>query len=206
MSASIRAIADNAHQAAQVAGNAVEVAGRTNATVGKLGTSSAEIGNVIAVIGQIAGQTNLLALNATIESARAGEAGKGFAVVANEVKDLAQETSTATEDITERIGAIQADTDDAVSALAEIGEVIGTIDDTQRMIAAAVEQQNATTNEMGANAVAAAGLTAAIVEQVAAAVASSAETDAAAETTAQTSAELSARASDLQDVVRRFVL
>lgn len=187
MSASIRAIADNAHHAAQVAGNAVGVAARTNATVGKLGSSSAEIGDVIAAIGQIAGQTNLLALNATIESARAGEAGKGFAVVANEVKELAQETSAATEDITRRIGAIQAGTEAAVAALSEIGEVIATIDDTQRTIAAAVEEQNATTNEMGANASAAAQRTTTIGDQVA-------------------SAELSARAADLQDVVRRFVL
>ena len=82
----------------------------TNETVAKLGTSSQEIGNVVKVITSIAEQTNLLALNATIEAARAGEAGKGFAVVANEVKELAQETARATEDIARRVEAIQADT------------------------------------------------------------------------------------------------
>ena len=90
------------------------VAEATNGTVAKLGDSSAEIGNVVKVITSIAEQTNLLALNATIEAARAGEAGKGFAVVASEVKDLAQETARATEDISRRVEAIQADTAGAV--------------------------------------------------------------------------------------------
>ena len=95
---SIKEISGNTSNAASVAGAAVEAANRTNATVTKLGESSAEIGNVIKVINSIAEQTNLLALNATIEAARAGEAGKGFAVVANEVKELAKQTSEATED------------------------------------------------------------------------------------------------------------
>lgn len=148
MGASIREIAQNASEAAAVAAEAVEVARRTNDTVAKLGTSSQEIGNVLAVITSIAEQTNLLALNATIEAARAGEAGKGFAVVANEVKDLAQETAKATEDIARRISAIQGDTAGAVDAIGHISEVIGRISDYQTTIASAVEEQTATTQEI----------------------------------------------------------
>ncbi|MEV6851958.1 methyl-accepting chemotaxis protein [Actinoplanes sp. NPDC051411] len=148
MGASIREIAENANNAAQVASSAVGVAQSTNETVAKLGTSSEEIGNVVKVITQIAEQTNLLALNATIEAARAGEAGKGFAVVATEVKDLAQETAKATEDISRRVEAIQADTTSAVEAIAEISRIISEINDYQVTIASAVEEQTATTNEM----------------------------------------------------------
>ncbi len=151
MGASIREIAQNAADAARVAAQAVTVAATTNDTVSELGVSSQEIGAVVKVITSIAEQTNLLALNATIEAARAGEAGKGFAVVANEVKDLAQETAKATEDIARRVEAIQADTGGAVTAIGEISEVIGKINDYQTTIAAAVEEQTATTNEMARN-------------------------------------------------------
>jgi len=148
MGASIREIAQNANDAAQVASSAVGVAQSTNDTVAKLGTSSAEIGDVVKVITAIAGQTNLLALNATIEAARAGDAGKGFAVVASEVKDLAQETARATEDISRRVETIQADTSSAVDAIGEISQIIQRINDYQVTIASAVEEQTATTAEM----------------------------------------------------------
>jgi methyl-accepting chemotaxis protein len=151
MGASIKEIAKNATEAAKVATSAVKVAETANATVSKLGDSSAEIGQVIKVITSIAQQTNLLALNATIEAARAGEAGKGFAVVANEVKELAKETAKATEDISRKIEAIQTDTKAAVDAIGTISEVINQINGISSTIASAVEEQNATTNEMSRN-------------------------------------------------------
>jgi methyl-accepting chemotaxis protein len=149
MGASIKEIAKNTAEATRVAASAVRTAETTNVTISKLGQSSTEIGQVIKVITSIAQQTNLLALNATIEAARAGEAGKGFAVVANEVKELAKETAKATEDISRKIEAIQGDTNGAVSAISQISQVIGQISDIQTTIASAIEEQSATTNEIG---------------------------------------------------------
>ncbi len=157
MAASIREIGQNAAQAVQVVAEAVTTAKETAEIMSKLGDSSAEIGNVIRVITSIAEQTNLLALNATIEAARAGAAGKGFAVVAGEVKDLAQETAKATEDISRRVQAIQADAASARAAIGQIGAVIQRIDDYQTTIAGAVEEQSATTNETNRNLAEAAG-------------------------------------------------
>src|SRR6185295_7574515 len=113
----------SATDAAGIARDAVQVAKAANTTMAKLGSSSSEVGEIVKVITSIAEQTNLLALNATIEAARAGEAGKGFAVVASEVKDLAQETAKATEEISSRIQTIQTDTSAAVEAIARIAEV-----------------------------------------------------------------------------------
>jgi methyl-accepting chemotaxis protein len=151
MSSSIKEIAKSIGEAAQVAGDAVRMAQATNKTVSKLGDSSSEIGNVIKVIMSIAQQTNLLALNATIEAARAGDAGKGFAVVAHEVKELANQTAKATEDISRKIEAIQQHTSESVSAIARISDIIAQINDISRSIAASIEEQNTTTNEIARN-------------------------------------------------------
>ncbi|WP_431838250.1 methyl-accepting chemotaxis protein [Cellulomonas sp. Y8] len=148
MGASIQEIARSASRAAEVAGRGVSAVGTTTATVDRLGESSKEIGNVVKLITSIAEQTNLLALNATIEAARAGEAGKGFAVVAGEVKELAQETAKATEDIARRVESIQADTAGAVAAIDDVAGIITQINDFQLSISSAVEEQTATTAEM----------------------------------------------------------
>jgi methyl-accepting chemotaxis protein len=148
MGATISEIANSATNAADVASQAVHASDAARSTVAKLDESSVQIGNVVKTITAIAEQTNLLALNATIEAARAGDAGKGFAVVASEVKDLAQETARATEDIAGRVEAIQVDTRQAIDAISRITAVINQINDHQTTIASTVEEQSATTQEM----------------------------------------------------------
>ncbi|MDO5696424.1 MAG: methyl-accepting chemotaxis protein [Dermatophilus congolensis] len=204
MSASIREIAASANEASNVAAGAVQVADRTNETVAKLGESSIEIGNVIKTITSIAEQTNLLALNATIEAARAGEAGKGFAVVANEVKDLAQETSKATEDIGQRVEAIQVDTEAAVAAISEISAIIAQINDSQTTIASAVEEQTATTNEMSRSVTDAASGSTSIARDIRTSSEGATEIVSATHSTTQAAEELAQRAGELQTLVSRF--
>jgi methyl-accepting chemotaxis protein len=206
MGASIREIAQNASEAVRVAGSAVDAAAATNATVSRLGESSAEIGSVVKVITSIAEQTNLLALNATIEAARAGEAGKGFAVVAGEVKELAQETARATEDIARRVETIQSDTKAAVGAIAEISSIISQINDFQVSIASAVEQQTATTNEMSRSVTEAAAGSGEIAANIIA-VSQAASTTAEGLTTSHTAVgSLDATVTQLREQVLRFTL
>ena len=203
MSASIREIARSSSDATKVASSAVAVAESTNAIVAKLGESSADIGKVIRVITTIAQQTKLLALNATIEAARAGEAGKGFAVVANEVKELAKETAKATEDIGQKIEAIQGDARGAVDALARIGETIAQISDLQNTIASAVEEQTASTKEISRSIAEAAKGSAEIAKNIMG-VAEAAQSSALSAMRAKAAAaELTAVATDLSKAVER---
>jgi len=204
MGASIKEIAKNATEAAKVATGAVRVAENTTATVTKLGDSSTEIGQVIKVITSIAQQTNLLALNATIEAARAGEAGKGFAVVANEVKELAKETAKATEDIGRKIEAIQTDTKAAVDAISSISGVINQINDISGTIATAVEEQNATTNEMSRNVSEAARGSGEITSNIAGVAEAAQSTTRGATDTQQASRQLVETSAQLRRLVEQF--
>jgi methyl-accepting chemotaxis protein len=204
MTASIRAISSNAHNAAKVAGNGVKIAGEANQRVAKLNESSQEIGQVIKVITSIAEQTHLLALNATIEAARAGEAGKGFAVVANEVKELAKESAKATEDISRKIEAIQADTKGAIEGITEISQIIAQINDIQNTIAAAVEEQSATTNEISRNVNDVATGNQEIARNITGVATAAKSTTEGAEYTNNAAGELARLASTMQTLVRQF--
>ena len=204
MGASIKEIARSATEAARVANSAVQVAATTNATIAKLGESSLEIGNVIKVITSIAQQTNLLALNATIEAARAGEAGKGFAVVANEVKELAKETAQATEDISRKVEAIQGDTQASVEAIATISSVITQINQISSTIATAVEEQNATTNEMARNVSEAARSSGEITSNINGMAQAAESTSRGAADTQQAAAQLEETSAQLRRLVERF--
>jgi len=204
MQASIREISKNANDSARVAKHAVNVASSTTETMKRLGESSQEIGNVIKVITSIAQQTNLLALNATIEAARAGEAGKGFAVVANEVKELAKQTAKATEDIEQKIEAIQDVTRGAVSAIEEVSTIINQINDISNSIASAVEEQTVTTNEIGRSVTEAAQGINDIAKNIVGVATAAKNTTQGANDTKSASLELSEMAARLQDAVSRF--
>ena len=151
LSSSIAEISRQVAQSSEMASNAVQQASDTNAKIQGLAEAAQKIGEVVELITDIAEQTNLLALNATIEAARAGDAGKGFAVVASEVKNLANQTAKATDEISSQISGVQASTEEAVGAIEAIGKTIGEIDEIAAGIASAVEEQGAATQEIARN-------------------------------------------------------
>ncbi|HYF84893.1 methyl-accepting chemotaxis protein [Azospirillum sp.] len=151
MASSIGEITRQVGQSADIARRAADHAQTTNTTIQTLAEQAKGIGDVVQLINSIASQTNLLALNATIEAARAGEAGKGFAVVASEVKNLANQTAKATEEISAQINAMQQATGGAVTAITEITHTIGEINEIATTIAAAIEEQDAATREIARN-------------------------------------------------------
>ena len=204
MSASVGEISKNVAAAAHVASDGLAIAEATNATVSRLGQSSKEIGNVVAVIATIAQQTNMLALNAAIEAARAGEAGRGFAVVAHQVKQLAKETSDATDDIGRKVKAIQAETKSAMTAIAEIGGVIAKISGIQTAISGAVEEQTTTTTEIGRNVSEAAMRASEIASSIAGVAAAAGSTRTGATDTEEASAGLAKMAAEMQTLIARF--
>ncbi|WP_033339615.1 methyl-accepting chemotaxis protein [Catenuloplanes japonicus] len=204
MGASIREISTNATEAARVVAEAVEVARSATETVSELGNSSAEITNVIKLITAIAEQTNLLALNATIEAARAGEAGKGFAVVASEVKDLAQETARATEDISRRVESMKVNADAAADAIGRMSDIVVQVNDYQTTIASAVEEQTATTTEMSRSVNEASGSTTEISANLAGVASAAGDTTVALTATQASVEELNEMSSTLKTLVGQF--
>ena len=204
MSASIREIAHNASQAADVAGEAVRTATETSSAVEALGQASTEIGEILRTITAIAEQTNLLALNATIEAARAGEAGKGFAVVASEVKDLAQATARATDDIAAKIDAIQLTTQTATASIGRISDVVAQINDIQATIAAAVEEQSATTAEISRSVSEVAGGSGDIASTIAGVAEVAGSTSQGAASTQRSAGELARLAEDVAQTVSTY--
>jgi methyl-accepting chemotaxis protein len=204
MGSAITEIAGQTSAAAQVAAEAVQATETTSQSVADLNRASEEIGEIVKAITTIAEQTNLLALNATIEAARAGDAGKGFAVVATEVKELSQETGRATDDITAKIEMIQAMTAQASLATEAITDVIGRINENQSMIAAAVEEQSATTAEISRGVSDIAHGAMSITERMASIHTSTTATSDSATSTQESANELATLASNVASQINRF--
>lgn len=188
-----------------IAQEAVEQARATNSRVNELSQSAHRIGDVVGLINTIAGQTNLLALNATIEAARAGDAGKGFAVVAQEVKALAAQTAKATRDIEMQIATMQGSTREAVAAIGEITETITKMSEISGAIAAAVEQQGATTREISRNVLEAAKGTAEVASSITDVSRGASDTGSASQRVLSSAKSLSGDSNTLKAEVERFL-
>lgn len=205
LSSSIAEIGRQVSHSSQIATNAVTEAAKANEMVQGLLSASQKIGEIVALINDIADQTNLLALNATIEAARAGEAGKGFAVVAAEVKNLATQTSKATEEIGTQITSVQGATQNAVNAIASIGKTIGEIDQIATTIAAAVEEQGAATQEIARNVEEAAKGTQEVSSNIGGVTEAANSTGAVANQVLSSARMLSQQSGQMRDLVQTFL-
>jgi methyl-accepting chemotaxis protein len=205
LSSSISEISRQVVQSSQITKDAVQEVEGANAKVLSLAEAAQTIGDVVALITDIADQTNLLALNATIEAARAGEAGKGFAVVASEVKNLANQTARATEEISNQIKGIQGATHEAVDAIGSIGGIINKIDEITSAIAAAVEEQGAATQEIARNVIQASNGTQEVSTNIINVTQAAAETGQSSNEVLNAAAELSQHAETLRQEVDTFL-
>ncbi|HBJ92470.1 MAG TPA: methyl-accepting chemotaxis protein, partial [Hyphomonadaceae bacterium] len=205
LSASISEIAGRVAETTGSVHRATEEGIRSNQQVANLAEAALQIGEIVSLIQSISEQTNLLALNATIEAARAGDAGKGFAVVASEVKQLASQTSRATEDIAEQIDQIQQATKLSVGAIEGMTEIIKVVEGYTTQIATAIEQQGSATAEISSSSQRAAMGTSAVSEEMGQLTSAVTETNAAAETVLPSAADLQMRTDEVAKEVRRFL-
>ncbi|WP_310620082.1 methyl-accepting chemotaxis protein [Flexibacterium corallicola] len=205
MSFSIKEINEQVAQASTASKHAVSVVSATDGKIAELANTTDQIGEIVKMISEIAEQTNLLALNATIESARAGEAGKGFAVVASEVKELANQTAKATESINQQIDAVQSGTNTVVHSIQEIREVIDQLDETSTAVAAAMEEQGATTQEITRSVQGAANGTHEVSEKIEGVNRSAQEVGSASSQVSSSAEELSKQSETLKTAVGEFL-
>jgi methyl-accepting chemotaxis protein len=205
LSSSVNEISRQVSESSRIASSAVEEANRTNTTIAGLSEAAQKIGEVVGLINNIASQTNLLALNATIEAARAGEAGKGFAVVASEVKNLANQTAKATEDIQSQVAGMQSVTGNAVEAIKGIGNTIRHMSEITTTIASAVEEQGAATREIARNVQEAATGTRTVSGTIAEVTRAASETGQMADSVLHAASALSSQADTLRREVDGFI-